>query len=97
MKAFIEDLYGVMTVSDLAGITSPAGNFAYQYVSGPLNLVSGISLPNGSVITNSFDANGRLTETRLMNSFGGTSDDYVYSYNQANEPIACAAGEFPIL
>jgi RHS repeat-associated protein len=92
MKAFIEDLYGVMTVSDLAGITSPAGNFAYQYVSGPLNLVSGISLPNGSVITNSFDANGRLTETRLMNSFGGTSDDYVYSYNQASQRTNCVRG-----
>jgi RHS repeat-associated protein len=88
--------YGYDFAWRLTAVTSPAGAFGYQYVSGAQNLVSGISLPNGSVITNNFDANGRLTGTSLMNSLGGTIDDYVYSYNQASQRTSCVrAGGIP--
>lgn len=80
----------------LKSITSPAGTFVYQYPVGlqqfgyqfPVsvqNLVASIALPNGSLITNTYDANARLTGTWLLNSLGGVLDSSVYSYNRGNQ------------
>jgi RHS repeat-associated protein len=90
------ETYGYDSFWRFATITSPAGTFGYQYVLGAQSLVAGISLPNGSMITNSFDANARLTGTALMNSLGGTMDDYQYLYNQGNQRTSCLrAGGIP--
>jgi RHS repeat-associated protein len=90
------ETYGYDSFWRFATITSPAGTFGYQYVLGAQSLVAGISLPNGSLITNSFDANARLTGTALVNSFGGTMDDYQYLYNQGNQRTSCLrAGGIP--
>jgi RHS repeat-associated protein len=90
------ETYGYDSFWRFATITSPAGTFGYQYVLGAQSLISAISLANGSLITNSFDANARLTGTALVNSFGGTMDDYQYLYNQGNQRTSCLrAGGIP--
>ena len=66
----------------LATVISPAGTFTYSY-KGPGNLVTNLSLPNGSRITNAFDTVGRLTSTRLLTSGDSLLNSYAYIYNLA--------------
>src|ERR1700678_4102913 len=76
--------------SRVKSITSAAGLFQYSYSAGMSGasssaLVGGISLPNGSFITNTFDGNARMLGTWLYKSTGGSLDSSVYTYNQGNE------------
>ncbi len=78
--------YGYDAVRRLTSVTSPAGEFDYQYFAADLStLVEQLTLPNGAVITNGYDAVARLTRTELMNSSGADLDSYGYGYNQANQ------------
>jgi RHS repeat-associated protein len=64
----------------MTGISSPAGVFGYAYATpNPASaLVSGISLPNGTFITNTYDTVARLTDTASANQFGHVLDGCVY-------------------
>ena len=71
--------YGFDSGWRMTGITSPAGNFGYNYNFQPASsLVTGISLPNGAKIVNSYDPLARLTGTALNNYWGHTLDGYTY-------------------
>ena len=52
---------------------------------GAQGLVSGISLPNLSFITNFFDGNARLTATYLETSVYTILDSAIYGYDKANQ------------
>ena len=72
--------YGFDSGWRMTGITSPAGNFGYSYNFQPASsLVTGISLPNGAKIVNSYDSLARLTGTALNNYWGHTLDGYTYT------------------
>ncbi len=78
--------YGYDAVRRLTSVTSPAGEFDYQYFAAdPSTLVEQLTLPNDAVITNGYDAVARLTRTELMNSSGADLDSYGYGYNQAGQ------------
>jgi RHS repeat-associated protein len=70
----------------LTSLTSPAGDFGYQYKwvgasAQPAGLVSKITLPNGLSITNDYDNLGRQTKSHLKDVSGATyinRHDYVY-------------------
>ncbi|HTV42180.1 MAG TPA: RHS repeat-associated core domain-containing protein [Candidatus Sulfotelmatobacter sp.] len=64
----------------MTGVSSPAGAFGYAYGFQPASfLVSGITLPNGAGIANSYDSLARLTQTILTNHWGHTLDGYSYT------------------
>jgi RHS repeat-associated protein len=64
----------------MTGISSPAGAFGYSYNVQPASfLVSGITLPNGASIANSYDSLARLTQTTLANHWGHVLDGYTYA------------------
>jgi len=66
----------------MTGLTSLAGTFGYSYNAQPASaLVTSIALPNGSAITNGYDALARLTQTSLINHWGHTLDGYTYGYD----------------
>jgi len=75
----------------MSGITSPAGTFNYFYNPGlagaatSSSLVAEISLPNGAMITNTFDNNARELGTLLLNNGGSNLDSYTYTYNVGNQ------------
>jgi RHS repeat-associated protein len=85
---------------DLAGryatVTSRGGTFTYYRVPGTQGLISGISLPNLSFVTNFFDGNARLTATYLETSVYTILDSAIYGYNHANQRTAFtnAAGTY---
>jgi RHS repeat-associated protein len=64
----------------MTNITSPAGAFDYSYTTpNPASaLISGLTLPNGASIANSYDSLARLTDTSLNNYWGHTLDGYLY-------------------
>ncbi|HEV2327698.1 MAG TPA: RHS repeat-associated core domain-containing protein [Verrucomicrobiae bacterium] len=63
----------------MTSVVSPAGTFNYSYNFQPASsLVSGISLPNGAGIGNSYDTLARLTQTIFTNHWGHTLDGYAY-------------------
>src|SRR5215831_14776958 len=68
----------------LTNVTSAAGSFAYLYPK-PSTLVSRLTLPNTSYITNTFDAFARLSGTYLNNSGNSTLDSYAYTYNSLDQ------------
>src|SRR5487761_2416946 len=71
--------YGYGSGWRMHGIASPAGTFGYSYNFQPASsLVTGISLPNGAKIANSYDSLARLQETDLNNYWGHTLDGYTY-------------------
>ena len=66
----------------MTNITSPAGVFGYGYNfnSQPASsLVTGINLPNGAAIVNSYDGLARLTGTALNNHWSHALDSYTYT------------------
>ena len=74
--------YGYDSMWRMTNITSPAGAFAYSYNFQPVStLISGISLPNGATITNSYNTLARLTQTTLNNHWGHTLDGYSHQYD----------------
>lgn len=63
----------------LQTLTSPVGNFGYNYNFHPASiLVTAITLPNDASITNGYDALGRLRVTALNNYWGHTLDACSY-------------------
>jgi YD repeat-containing protein len=72
----------------LTNVTSAAGAFSYQYISGAQGLVSRIGLPNTAYITNTYDSVARLTATLLNNSGNTTLDSASYGYNVGNQRTA---------
>jgi RHS repeat-associated protein len=65
--------------SRLTNTVSPAGGFAYSYNFQPASvLFTGIQLPNGAKIVNSYDSLARLTGTALNNYWGHTLDSSAY-------------------
>ena len=61
-------------------ITSPAGTFGYSYTFQPASkLVTGITLPNGANIVNSYDSLARLTGTALNDHWAHPLDSYTYT------------------
>jgi RHS repeat-associated protein len=64
----------------MTNTVSPAGAFKYGFGFQPASaLVTGISLPNGANIANSYDSLARLTGTSLNNYWGHSLDGYTYS------------------
>ncbi|MEW6303671.1 MAG: RHS repeat-associated core domain-containing protein [Verrucomicrobiota bacterium] len=77
-----EQTYAYDTGNRLDAITSPAGTFDYHYAaSQPSTLVTKLSLPGGSYITNSYDSVSRMLSTALKNSTNGTLNSHAYVYN----------------
>lgn len=80
-------------------VTSPAGEFGYEYVFRELdyepyyadNVHTGgkhlarLTMPSGGAITNDFDGNGRLLETTLIKSDSSILNQHRYSYNAGNQ------------
>ena len=72
----------------LTNVTSPAGNFAYDYVGQSVSagsLVHKLTLPNGAYITNYYDGNARLLGTYLRNSSDENLNTHDYVYNPGNQ------------
>jgi RHS repeat-associated protein len=64
----------------MTNVVSPAGAFAYSYNFQPASsLVTGIQLPNGANIVNSYDSLARLTGTALNNHWAHALDSYTYT------------------
>ena len=70
----------------LATVSFAGGTFTNTY-KGPGNLVTNLSLPNTSKITNAFDSVARLTGTYLVNSSGSVLNKHEYLYNTGNQRI----------
>ena len=88
--------YGYDATRRLTSVTSPAGLFNYLYDPAQLQRVDRLTLPDGAVITNTYDSVARLTLTELMNSTGTNLDSYAYGYNQANQRtnVVRTAGDY---
>ena len=72
--------YGYDSGWRLQTLTSPAGSFTYSYNFQPASsLVTGIQLPNGANIVNSYDSLARLTGTALNNHWTHPLDSYAYT------------------
>jgi len=69
----------------LTGVTSGAGSFAYQFAPGVQGVPSGITLPNGASIANSYDSVARLLSTTLKNSQLASLALHQYGYNLAGQ------------
>ena len=93
--AWIQD-YGYDNARRLTSLSSPAGTFGYIYDPVELQRVDQLNLPNGAVITNTFDNVARLLSTTLMNSSAAVLDAQNYGYNQASQRTSetNAAGDF---
>ncbi len=64
----------------MTNVVSPAGVFAYSYNFQPASsLVTGIQLPNGATIANSYDSLARLTGTALNDHWNHALDSYTYT------------------
>ena len=88
--------YGYDAARRLTSVTSPAGEFDYNYHPLKLQKVDTLDLPNGAIITNAYDSVARMTLTELMNSEGTDLDSYGYGYNQANQRtnVVRTAGDY---
>ena len=75
----------------LADVRSPAGTFKYSYSPGlggimsSAALVTRLSLPNNSYITNTYDAVARQTGTHLNSSLDLAINGHDYAYNEAGQ------------
>ncbi len=79
-----EQSYTYDNAGRLTGLTSPAGTFGYTYDPMCHQLVGKLSQPPGSFITNTYDAQGRLTSTKLLNSSLSTLNSHTYTYDDAS-------------
>lgn len=84
--------FGYDPAHRLTSVSSPAGTFVYNYSAGqtllPGTLIRGISLPNTSYITNTFDAVSRLTGTFLKKNDQSILDAATYRYDLASQRMA---------
>jgi len=89
-------IYGYDNARRLTSLSSPAGTFGYIYDPVELQRVDQVNLPNGAVITNTFDNVARLLSTALINSSSTVLDSQGYGYNEASQRTAetNAAGDF---
>ena len=69
----------------LTGVTSGAGSFNYQFAPGVQGVPSGITLPNGASIADSYDSVARLLSTTLKNSQLASLALHQYGYNLAGQ------------
>ena len=69
----------------LTNVTSKAGTFTYAFDAARSTLITKLTLPNTSYITNTFDNMARLTGTWLKNSNHTTLNSHSYSYNEAHQ------------
>jgi RHS repeat-associated protein len=76
----------------LTNVTSPAGQFGYEYAPGSGGssgfcsaLVQRLLLPNSSIITNQFDPAARLLDTYLRTSSGILTNKHLYQYDGASQ------------
>jgi RHS repeat-associated protein len=69
----------------LTSVTSPAGTFSYGYNSQQSTLVSQLTLPGGSFITNTYDSTARLLGTWLEQNDSTILNSHVYAYDQENQ------------
>jgi len=74
--------YGYDLAGRLTSLGSLAGAFGYEY-QGLAPLVSRITLPNFSSVTNHYDAMARLDYTALRNRWGQVLDGYSYTHDPA--------------
>jgi RHS repeat-associated protein len=78
--------FGYDAARRLTSVTSPAGSFTYLLPdTRPSTLVTRLSLPKSSYITNTYDTVARLTGTYLKNSTNGTLNSHAYAYNMGNQ------------
>jgi RHS repeat-associated protein len=78
--------FGYDAAKRLTNVTSQAGSFAYLLPSTrPSTLVTRLTLPNTSYITNTYDSLARLTGTWLKNSSHSTLNSHQYTYNPGNQ------------
>lgn len=68
----------------LTNITSQAGSFGYRYAPANSYLLSSISLPGGSYITNTYDGMTHLLNTSLKTSGGVERNSHAYGYDLAS-------------
>jgi YD repeat-containing protein len=76
--------FGYDAARRLSTVISGAGTYTYTH-RGAGTLVTNLTLPNGSRITNAFDNVGRLTQTRLRTSGGTALNTHSYLYNQGHQ------------
>ena len=72
----------------LETVNSPAGQFGYQYLVGTgstPSLISRLSLPGGSYITNTYDAVARLLATQLRGAGNAVLNAHSYALNLAGQ------------
>jgi len=75
----LNQTYGYDSMWRMTNVISWAGTFGYSYNFQPASsLVTGIRLPNGASITNSYNPLAQLTGTALENYWGHTLDGYAY-------------------
>ncbi|HTI70827.1 MAG TPA: RHS repeat-associated core domain-containing protein [Candidatus Limnocylindria bacterium] len=79
--------FGYDSVGRLNAIASQAGNFGYTFLNASA-LVTRLTLGNGSVITNSYDGDLRMTSTWLRNAGGTALNSHGYGYNDAHQRTA---------
>jgi len=81
--AWVQD-YAYDGASRLTSITSPAGTFSYTYDPARNMRIRRLLHPSGSYITNTYDAQGRLTGTYLKNNAGTVLNLHEYAYDAAH-------------
>jgi hypothetical protein len=77
--------YGYDAAKRLTAVNSQAGVFGYAYDPVRSTLPSGVALPNGASIANSYDGVARLLSTTLKNSQLASLDLHHYGYNLAGQ------------
>jgi RHS repeat-associated protein len=78
--------FGYDPAKRLTNVTSQAGSFAYLLPdTRPSTLVTRLSLPNTSYITNTYDSVARLTGTWLKKNDGTTLNSHEYTHNPGNQ------------
>ena len=77
--------YGYDSARRLTSVASAAGSFGYQFAPGVQGVPSGITLPNGASIADSYDSVARLLSTTLKNSQLASLALHQYAYNQAGQ------------
>ena len=79
--------YGHDAALRLTNLTSGAGSFGCVLggAGAASSLIKQLNLPNGAMITNSYDAVARLASTKLLNSQLSTLNSFSYGYNQLGQ------------
>ena len=76
--------FGYDGANRLNSVTSPAGTFSYTYDE-PSTRLTGLTLPSGAYVNNTYDTMSRLTNSFLFNSISTPLDGHVYQYDRENQ------------